>query len=267
MVSFLSRSLLVVLLVFSVGVLPAYAVDTPKTEKPPVKLKDLPDLFAGASAPCEIKEGLISCSPEEGAQTMTLSLEAPICELFEQAALSKGAAMVKYKEYACSELLDPLPKNSFGAETFCIKQAISRDTATQAITKVELSISPAGPSTSDRDYCDAILTKTGTGIGGLFDIVRLLYDISLPILIALAVISLVGVGVFIMYAPGGGEESMKQAKEMSIRIFSGFLLLLLLRVFLGLISADLFGAADQNPTKGTEQESSMMSSTSINRIF
>jgi len=165
----------------------------------------------------------------------TLATQLPVCELMEQAISSKAQPEVRklLATYSCTEFLDPLPTTYFGDDVLCIY----RDPTGKTIQFVSTNSSEANAG----GYCSGILTKTGSGFGfgGFFGIVRLLYDISLPILIALAVISLVGVGVFIMYAPSGGEEPLKQAKTMAIRIFSG--LMLLLRVFLGLVSADLFG--------------------------
>lgn len=274
----LFRRVLVLLLTSAslLVVSPSFAVDAPSggvdssggaAHDSSTKYADLPDLFAPAAGICSLTGSDITCDATKIKDTnIGVSIEMPICEMFEQALQKNSSLKETYGKYACSELLDPLPKNSFGASTYCVRQKIER-TASKGIQKITLSLSQAGPSTGNADYCNAILTETGTGLGGLFDIVRLLYDASLPILIALAVISLVGVGVFIMYAPGGGEETMKKAKEMGIRILSGFLLLLLLRVFLGFISTDLFAAPDVNPNSNAATSSALMSDANLSQNF
>lgn len=207
-------------------------------------IKAIPGLFDGDNPICDLMTEGIVCTSNSTTQS---KLKLPTCELFEQAVTSRATnsadVRAKFAKYACTEFVEPVPSTFFtidGADElqpYCIEKVQYDKEKALAVSFVRVNTSDAKDS-----YCDALLTPTGDGFTGIFGIVRLIYDISLPILIALSVISLVGVGVFIMYAPAGGEESIKKAKTMGIRILSGFLLLLLLRVFLGLISVDLFGA-------------------------
>lgn len=217
-----------------------------------LNITDLPSLFDGKDQQCTIKadEG-ISCTFNGGSM---MSLLLPACELFEQGVTSNQAkdngTSEKYKTYACTELIDPMPANFFDAGTYCVSTgegiADTEGATPSAVDKDNKTLSykftPVDKGKiRSKTYCSAILTPTGQQAGGLFSIVRMLYDLSLPILIALAVISMVGIGVFIMYAPGGGEDTIKKAKETALRVFMGLMLLLFLRVFLSLISFDFFG--------------------------
>lgn len=215
------------------GQSPTYSTKLTQAQTAP-----LPSLFDGDHPNCEVQSDQIYCSSTSAAVDSNLRL--PICELFEQAVASKKSDKIgDYTSLACSELVDPLPANYFSDGTVCISKNSESVSATGVVSSLLLTFKNS--TSSDTNYCNAILTSTGQGFGGLFGIIRLIYDISLPVLIALAVISLVGVGVFIMFAPNGGEDTMKKAKAMAIRIFAGFMLLLFLRVFLSLISFDLFG--------------------------
>lgn len=229
------------------------------------RIEALPTLFTTKKSDgepiCKRTANSVTCNTS-GVEQFASQLRLPTCELFEQAVTTKAEGTQlgdDLKTRACTELLDPLPPEYFGGDVICVQKKTTYD-AKQNPTSLELTFAPASPESG---YCAAVLTTTGTTFSGLFGIVRLLYDIALPILIALAVISLVGVGVFIMYAPGGGEETMKQAKTMGVRIGMGLMLLLFLRVFLGLISTDFFGPESASTPAPTGSSTAIISHTTL----